>query len=202
MILTPPGYHAIGPGCVLNPLSCAAKAIGGAAVKAVGSSVFDAFSNWLSSGASWLVGQVFNVIVGSDAPHSHDPVSVTLTAGWFVKKDSLMLLIAMVVLCPLLLAATIGAVLRQDLGRLARTWLVGLPVAVVLGFTSVAVTDLGVHVCDDLSHMVLGRVGPDTAHFFVHLAAAPAEGPIPTVITALLSVLLLIGAVLLWLEML
>ncbi len=78
----------------------------------------------------------------------------------------------------------------------------GVPVAFVLGTTSVALTDLGIHICDDLCHMILRQTGPDTAKFFTHLAVAPAGGAIPTVVTALLSVLLLIGAVLLWLEML
>ncbi len=122
MILAPAvsnGLQGLNPLCVLSPAACIAQSAGGAAVHAVSSSVFDAFSSWLSNGASWLVGQVFNIVVGSDAPGSTNPVSVNLSVGWFEQKDSLMLTIAVLLLSPLLLAATIGAVLRQDLGRLA-----------------------------------------------------------------------------------
>lgn len=54
--------------------------------------------------------------------------SIGLNGGdWFASVSHLLFPVEALVLAPLLFAATIGAVLRQDMRRLARAWGVGLP---------------------------------------------------------------------------
>ena len=61
------------------------------------------------------------------------------------------------VVVPLLLVATIGPVLRQDLRRLARVWGVGLPVAVLVGLSGAQFTQLAIGATDELCQAIVGN---------------------------------------------
>ena len=70
------------------------------------------------------------------------------------------------VVVPLLLAATIGPVLRQDLRRLARVWGVGLPVAVLVGLSGAQFTQLAMAATDALCQAIVGNPEPPWAGAF------------------------------------
>ncbi|MGH9121229.1 MAG: hypothetical protein ACRDYC_04665, partial [Acidimicrobiales bacterium] len=106
--------------------------LAGAATQGVADAFFGAFSTMLAAGAAWLVDHVMSLATST--------VSISLTAGWFAKREQAMLEVMAVVVLPLLLAATIGAIARQDLRRLGRIWAVALPAAVLGAFAGVVVT--------------------------------------------------------------
>ena len=62
--------------------------------------------------------------------------------NWFVSVAHLLLPVEELVVGPLLFAATIGAVVRQDMRRLARAWAVCLPVALLAGYAAVALAQI------------------------------------------------------------
>ncbi|MHB1536797.1 MAG: hypothetical protein ACYC1D_19750, partial [Acidimicrobiales bacterium] len=190
----------LGGGAAGGALLGAGAQAGGALFGAAASAVFGAFSNWLMSGASWLVSHVLNLIVKPG--NTPGLLGIRLTGSWFASKEHLMVLMAGLVMMPLLLAATIGAVLHQDLGRLARTWGVALPAAVLCAAGGVALTGLALRVSDALCQLVVSQSGTDVVDAFGRLGIAGAVSGNPEVVGAMVAVLLLLGGVLLWLELL
>jgi hypothetical protein len=118
---------------------------------------------------------------------------------WFATVKSLWP-VAELVVAPLLFAATIGALFRQDTVRLARAWGVGLPVAALGGVAARKLTGFGLSATDALSRAVVGQIAPhieaDLAHVFA-LGLVTAGAPLG----GLVSLVVLAGALLLWLEL-
>lgn len=127
-----------------------------------------------------------------------------ITQGWFGGLGGRLAPVGKLVVFPLLFAATIGAVLRQDPRRLARIWLVGLPAAVISGAAVVQLTTVGLRATDSLTTVVKGEVYPHFSFDFSSLIFGPGGHVLAlpeTFLEGLLVVLLLIGAVVIWLEM-
>jgi hypothetical protein len=160
----------------------------------VTSEILGSVLSWLGSGVSWLVGHVVGAALASTTA-----VDVTGPA-WKGAADALLPVGGLLVL-PLLGVATVGAVLRQDARRLARTWAVGLPAATLGGAVAVALTALGVQVADALCRLIEGSLAPNLgAAYGKALAATVSAGP-PGAATAVVLVVFLLGAVALWLEL-
>ncbi len=187
----------------LNPLSL----FGGAAGD-VASSVFTGLTSWLASGTENLVNHVLTLVSGhpsgAEAAAGADPTSTSalspdLGAAWFTGHEQTMLVLMGAVVMPMLFVSTIGAVLRQDLHRLSRTWFVALPAALLCGYAGVELTQVALAVTDELSTFVLHKA--DTAAAVgvaIGAMATPGTGP---VMTGVIAVLALCAAVLLWLEL-
>lgn len=156
-------------------------------------SVLSVVTGALVSAAAWLVGHVIQLVAGAG--------QVDLGQPWFVRRSAVMLQLLEFVVLPLLLAATIGPVLRQDLRRLARVWGVGLPVAVLVGLSGAQFTQLAMAATDELCQAVVGKHNAALGGSLRGLATAMVIPGAPQLVAALIACLLIVGSVLLWLEL-
>ena len=168
----------------------------------VGSGLADAivkgFFHYLVKFEEAAVASLVNAVLGT-VVKATTSVSKSEGNSWFgaikVMKPVLKLVVG-----PLLFAGTIGPVFRQDLRRLARVWGVGLPVAVLGGVASVKLTAKGLSATDALSRAIVADVAPRMKSDFIHaISAGLMSGA--TAITLLLSVVVIAGGLLLWLEL-
>jgi hypothetical protein len=155
--------------------------------------VLGAITSDLTSAAAWLIGHLLVLVVGAG--------QVRLDAPWFAGRLQVMLQLLGFVVLPLLLAATIGPLLRQDLRRIVRVWGVGLPVALLAGTVGVQFTQLAIGATDALTAAILGSSKTALSGDLRGLAAAMAMPGAPQLVVALISLLLVLGAVLLWMEL-
>ena len=114
--------------------------------------------------------------------------------------------LAGVVILPLLLLSTIQAVLRKDPGQLVRSFLVQLPLALLLGVVAVQIVVLCLAATDAMSDAVAGGTGADVTSLLSGLtsglAAAALDPTIASFVLLLLSLLIAVAAFVLWLELL
>ncbi len=155
--------------------------------------VLTAVTSALVSAAAWLVGHVIQLVAGTGR--------VDLAQPWFLARSEVMLQLLEFVVIPLLLAATIGPVLRQDFRRLARVWGVGLPVAVLVGLSGAQFTQLAMGATDELCQAIVGNRDAALGGSLRGLATAMIIPGAPQLVAALIACLLIVGSVLLWLEL-
>jgi hypothetical protein len=192
---------------VLAPICQATSALSGA-VGAVGSqvagfgvsSVLDAVASWVSAGAVWLLGQIGAVLATT--------TSIDLGASWFTDHYRTMAGLAGVVVVPMLLVGVIQAIHRQSLSMLLRSVVVNVPLAILLTAVAVQLVQLGLSVTDSMSAAVAEGAGLNSGHFFDRMIEAlqnPATGSspgAPTFVVLLGSLAVVVGAFLLWVELL
>ena len=196
-----------GLGAVCSVGGTVAGTVSGAVGSAVGSvvglgvgSVLDAVSSWVTSGAAWLLGQVGGVLATT--------TSIDLGAPWFRAHYATMVGLAGVVVVPLLLLGVLQALYRQSAAMLLRAVLVQVPLAVLLTAVAVSLVQIGLALTDDLCAVVSRGSGLDAGHFLgtVTQALGPAQaaqpGGAPTFVLFLGGVVVVVGAVLVWLELL
>jgi len=181
------------PGLVpnLDPISGAGTSL----AKGAATAVLDGFSAWLADGARSLIGFVVALVTQT---------SPNLSVHWFADRMSVMLEVVGLVILPLLAAATIGAVARQDLRRLGRTWGVALPLALIVGGGAVPLTEEALSVTDALAHKLWSGAGSDVALALQHVGTALA-GTIVSgnpFVGAIVGLVVIAGSVMLWLELL
>jgi type IV secretion system protein TrbL len=191
----------------LGPVCSVANGVAGAASSAAGSivgfgvgSVLDAVSGWVTSGAVWLLSQIGAVLSASTA--------IDLGAPWFRAHYATMASLAGVVIVPILLLGILQALYRQSASQLLRTVLVNVPLAILLTAVSVTLVQIGLAVTDSLCGAVSGGAGVDTGHFMATVAtaltpaAAVGQPSAPTFVLFLGGIAVVVGAVLVWLELL
>ena len=192
-----------GLGAVCNVAGGVAGSVGSAVGSAVGfgvGSVLDAVSSWVTGGAVWLLAQIGGVLSTTTA--------VDLGAPWFRSHYATMAGLAGVVVVPLLLLGVLQALYRQSAAMLLRSVLVHVPLAVLLTAVAVSLVQVGLALTDALCAAVSRGAGLDTGHFLgtVTDALAPAQaaqpGGAPTFVLFLGGIAVVIGAVLVWLELL
>lgn len=182
---------------------CAAlESLGGSLAGDAASSVFSALSSWLASGGVALVDHVLGLLTAT---------TPSLPAGsggggpsWFSAEEGFMLGLMGVVILPMLMVATLGAIVRQDLSRLGRTWFVALPVSIVSALAGVEVTRWALQVTDSLSSAVLSMVnvskliGTAIGVIAAGDGGNMAGGSVAVLFVASLAV---VAGILLWLEL-
>jgi len=192
-----------GLGAVCNVAGGVAGSVGSAVGSAVGfgvGSVLDAVSSWVTTGAAWLLAQIGGVLSTTTA--------IDLGAPWFRSHYATMAGLAGVVVVPLLLLGVLQALYRQSAAMLLRSVLVHVPLAVLLTAVAVSLVQVGLAVTDALCAAVSQGAGLDTGHFLGTLtdALGPAQaaqpGGAPTFVLFLGGIAVVIGAVLVWLELL
>ncbi len=190
------GLPALSLPCIPIPIGgcpiTGGSSLTGPLAKDAAQGVIGAFSSVVSSGASWLVSHVIQLVNTS--------TQVDLGSAWFTQRAQAMAVLLEAVVLPLLMAATIGPILRQDLRRLGRIWGVGLPVALVGGLAGVQFTQIGLSVTDELCRAVAGPGDQLQAHFAGLIAAGLASGP-PQLVEIVVSLLVVAGTVMVWLEL-
>jgi hypothetical protein len=124
------------------------------------------------------------------------------SGSWFARTAGLLFPVEEFVVAPLLFAATIGAIVRQDMRRLARAWAVGLPAALLGGYAVVELTYYGVGVTDALTSMIQSQVAPDLGQDFVKGVALVVSGaPSPGPLGGVLGLVVIAGGLAIWLEL-
>ena len=202
----PPAAAALGGAGVGTACQAAAglsSTVGAAASQLAGlgiGSALDAIAGWVSDGAAWLLGEIGSVLSST--------TSIDLGASWFTDHYRTMAALAGVVVLPMLLAGVIQAIHRQSASMLVRSALVNVPLAILLTAVAVKLVQLGLAVTDAMSSAVSQGSGVDTGHAFdavikVLGAGQAAGGPsTPTFVVLLGSLAVVVGAFLLWVELL
>ncbi len=130
----------------LNPI-CQVGSIGGSIAASGFESVLNGISQWVASGAEWLLGQIGDVLVST--------TTVDVGATWFRAHYGQMTALAGVVILPMLLASTLQAVVRQE-RTAVRTFLVQLPLALLLAVVAIQVVILSLSATDAMSRRSRG----------------------------------------------
>ncbi len=163
------------------------------ATTSAASAVFHALESGLATGAAQATAHMLAALF-------HKADALPLTSSWFLQELGAMARVTALVVVPLLMAATIGALVHQDPARLARTWLVWLPLAGILTLLMLPLVQAALRACDDMTAVVTQGVGPQIQAEALHLAptAAAVGGGF---LAALIGGLVLLGALAIWLEM-
>jgi hypothetical protein len=181
----------------LNPI-CQIGSIGGSVAVSGFESVLSGISQWVASGAEWLLGQIGDVLVST--------TTIDVGATWFRTHYGQMTALAGVVILPLVLLSTIQAVLRQNPGQLVRTFLLQLPLALLLGVVAIQIVILALSATDAMSDAVAGGTGADVTNLLSGvtqgLVAAAADPTIAGFVLLLIALLIAVAAFVLWLELL
>jgi hypothetical protein len=190
--LCPGSLPVVGTAC--STLSNAARGAAGAGVDAV----FGAAGRWVASGAVFLIAEVGRVISST--------TSIDLNAQWFSAHQAVMASLAAAIVVPMAFCAAIQAIYRQSASMLMRTFLVNLPLALLLTGVAVALVRVGLAVTDAMSAKVLSSAGVDTNNLFsgltVFFAGSGASGPaVPAFVVFLGGLLVSLAALVLWLEL-
>ena len=161
-------------------------------------SVLSAAANWVSNGATWLLGQIGGALQAS--------TQIDLGASWFTAHFETMAALAGVVIVPLLLLGIVQAIHRQSTSMLLRSILINVPVALLLTGAAVKLVQLGLALVDAMSADVAHGAGLDTAHFLSATTVAlssTAGGPAtPAFVLFLGGLAVVFGSFLLWVELL
>ena len=191
----------LGPVCqVASGITGAAGSVAGQVAGAGVDSVLNDLGSWVSGGATWLLTQIGGVLATT--------TSVDLSAPWFTAHFATMASLAGVVVLPLLLAGIIQSVYRQDASRLVRSVVVNVPLALLLTAVAVKLVGLGLAVTDAMSAAVARGAGVDAGHFLapviVALSGATTTGAsgVPAFVLFLGSLAVVLGAVMVWVELL
>ncbi|HLH99602.1 MAG TPA: hypothetical protein VKV06_02380 [Acidimicrobiales bacterium] len=177
------------PGGLTCPVCSVLRHVGQQAATGTATAIFNALTGWIVSGSGWLVQHSINVVTQS--------TTTDFTGHPFQHRAAPMTEMALALLLPLALIGTIGAVVRQDLRRLGRIWLVGVPVAALGTFALVTLTDLAVRIVDAMSVSLLqGR-----ATAFSAVGRDLSRSKVPMVVKLLVGIVLVVCALMLWLEM-
>jgi hypothetical protein len=190
-----PGFDA------LNPLCQAGSVVGGAAGSVASSginAVLSGLSQWVASGAEWLLSQIGNVLVST--------TTIDVGASWFHTHYVEMTALAGVVVLPLLLVSTLQAVYRQNAGQLIRSFLVQLPLALLLGVVAVQIVVLCLSATDAMCAAVAGGSNSDVTALLTGvsngLVEALADPTMATFVLLLVGLLVAAASFVLWLELL
>jgi hypothetical protein len=179
----------------------------GAVAGSLGNSAVHAVTAWVIDGAVWFLDAVATAVTQSTEVHP--------TAAFFQTHYAVMAGIAAVVAVPLLLASIISAVLRGDPGRFGRaltmTFVAGLGT-----FAAVTVTGLLLAVTDILSAHIASGMGADLHQSLQGVGTtlnavgdvqsagaggAPTGAVVPLFAGFLAAIVIVIGAVGVWLEL-
>ena len=190
-----PGLDAVNPLCYAVG---AIGSIGGSVATAGVDAVLGGLSQWVASGAEWLLSQIGNVLTST--------TTIDLGADWFRTHYAVMTALAAVVVLPLLLVSTLQAVFRQNAGQLIKAFFVQLPLALLLGVVAVQIVILCLSATDAMCTAVAGGSGSDVnallAGMTKGLVIAVGDPTMATFVLLLVGLLVAAAAFVLWLELL
>jgi len=189
------GLQAVDPLCYALG---AVGSIGGSVATAGIDAVLSGLSQWVASGAEWLLSQIGNVLIST--------TTIDLGATWFRQHYELMVALAGIVVLPLLLVSTLQAIYRQSAGQLIRAFFVQLPLALLLGVVAIQIVILCLSATDALCTEVAGGSGSDVkallAGMTKGLIVAVGDPSMATFVLLLVGLLVAAAAFVLWLELL
>lgn len=177
-----------------------AAALAGDAANQAARAGLDALVGWVADGAKAVLDRIEGLIAAS--------TEVDVNAGWVQDRVGVMRGVAVALVLPMLLAALVGAVIHQDPARLVRAVAVHLPLAVLGMAVAVQLTNIGLAVTDALCRYISVDAGKQTALSFQHLSQAMASLSTPMnpgtggFLAFLAAILVVVGALLVWVELL
>ena len=181
----------------LNPI-CQVGSLGSSVASAGFEAILNGISQWVASGAEWLLNQIGDVLSAT--------TTVDVGASWFRTHYGQMTALAGVVVLPMLLASTLQAVLRQNPGQLIRTYLVQLPLALLLAVVAIQVVILSLSATDAMSDAVAGGTNADVSSLLTTvtsgLVSSASDPSIASFVLLLVALLIAVAAFVLWLELL
>lgn len=158
-------------------------------------SVLGQVGKWVAQGTSWMLSQL--------AGGLSQAVSPQLSAAAFTEHLRVIATLSATVMVPLLLVAVVQAMIHQDLSGLFRLVVVRVPAAILLSITAVQMVQLGLSLTDYASNEVANAAGfpPEQvlSQLGDNLTNAPSDWP--TFAALCIGVLLFVGAIMLWLEL-
>jgi hypothetical protein len=196
-------------GAVAGAAGGAASAVSGAASAVAGhvassvigvgvSAVFSAAGQWVASGAVWLLGQVAQAMSAT--------TTADLSSGWFSAHEAVMATLAAAVVLPMVCCAALQALYRQSASMLVRSFLVQLPLALLLTGVVVELVQMALSATDVMSAQVLASAGVDTTHILTPVSdfligSAVVAPPVPAFVVFVGGLLVALAALGLWLEL-
>lgn len=183
-----------------NPVEVVTDTASGVA-RAVTGSVFDGFGSFV---VSWLAGACRD-IGGELASLLSGPAQVDFTRGWWAGPGGRELAgdigaLALALTVAFLLLAILQGLVAGDPGGMLRTAMTQLPLSVLGMVCVVGGAELLLGVTDEASHLVLGDAPANLGRFVDGLTTV-AGLPAGSLAVALLLVVFLIGALLVWVEL-
>jgi hypothetical protein len=169
--------------------------VGGDLSKSIATAIVTAVLNFESDLVKSLMKDVMSAVVASTS------LSPSEGNNWFGPVVQQMVPVEELVVAPLLFAATIGAIIRQDMRRLARVWGAGLPLAGIGGYAVVQLANIGVGVTDALSSFVQHQVAPNLGANFLSAVTFGINNPAWGFVGNLISLIVLAGGLAIWLEL-
>jgi len=163
------------------------------------SALFSEAARWVASGAVWLIAQVGRAMSAT--------TSIDLSAGWFAAHEAVMASLAAAVVLPMACCAAIQAVYRQSASMLLRTFLVHLPLSLLLTGVAVTLVRMALAITDSMSATILSSAGVDTTNLFSGLfvfltpVGVATVGIVPGFVVLIGSLLVAGAALALWLEL-
>ncbi len=168
-----------------------------APIEAAGSSIMDQLTQWVAEAAVSLIGRIVSFMETSTTPR--------LSSSWFTDRYELMMGLGLLILVPLLLVAAIRALLHQDISQLLRSFFLYLPIAILVTFVALHLTQMLLSITDDLSAAVSESVGGDATQF-LDGGAGSVAGALSGVTGGFLmfsgALLVVIAGLLLWIQLL
>ena len=190
-----------------DPVCEAGKTVAGKAgevltapVRYAGNSAVEAVTAWVADTAQWILKRVISFIENSTSP--------TLDAGWFTERYEFMIGLAALVLVPMLVIATIRAVVTQDLSQLIRSFFVYLPMAILGTFVTVTITQALLGATDLMSAAVAENIAGDVSDIFDSVGSTLSGSvgvpnpALPSFAIFFGALLVIIGSFFVWLELL
>ena len=181
----------------LNPLCQAGNVAGSVAGSGI-NAVLNGLSQWVASGAEWLLSQIGHVLIST--------TTIDIGASWFHQHYVEMTVLAGAVVLPLLLVSTMQAVYRQNAGQLIRAFFVQLPLALLLGVVAIQIVVLCLSATDAMCTAVAGGSGSDVTDLLTGVSngmvAALGDPTMATFVLLLVGLLVAVAAFVLWLELL
>lgn len=210
MVFSVPRVQAAPEKCeawLLDPVCEVGKTVAGKAgevltapVRYAANSAVDSVTSWVADTAQWILKRVINFIEDSTTP--------SLDADWFTERYEFMIGLAALILVPMLIIATLRAVVTQDLGQLVRSFFVFLPVAILGTFAAVTITRALLSVTDAMSAAVARKIAGDVSGIFDSVGSTlsnsvgVANPALPSFAVFFGALLLIVGSFFVWLELL
>lgn len=211
LVVATPTSSSAAPGkCdvpLIDPVCEAGKTIVSKAGEAVvapinyaAESAVEMFTAWVAEAAQWVLGKVIGFIEQSTTP--------ALDAEWFTERYRFMIGLAALVLLPMLLIATIRAVVTQDVAQLLRSFFIYLPTAIFGTFIAVTITQAVLAATDALSAAVAENIAGDVSQIFDSVGSTLSRSvggvspATPSFAIFFSTLLLIVGSFFVWLELL
>lgn len=187
----------------MTVLALAVPVIGPLIRDTVGTAVHglvDVIAAPVASAAAWILKGVGGLIDATTRPQ--------LDRGWFQARYSVMVALGVITLVGVLAVSAVHAVVRQDPGLVLRVMVVQLPMAVILTGAAAGIVQWSLSLVDLLCNAVTADTGHDVRHLFVNMetyllaAGVASGGAVPAFVILAVSLLVVVGGLLLWMELL